>query len=118
MAAMPRSFVSLLLKPGLLVAGPAESQAVAEREGDLALALLEKRQVFHRCFGRLDGRTAALELVGIDLRERDPKRVVHAGRAARQNIDELLSLGGQAAAAQSKGGGDAQKAARECGTHG
>ena len=57
---MPRSLSSLPLKPASSSPAQASARLVAEREGDLALALLQQVEVFDRALvawtgGRLPG---------------------------------------------------------------
>ena len=110
--------VELALEAGLLVAGPAQREAVAEGEADLALALLQQGEVFHRSLGGLDRRAGALHLVGEDLGERDAERVIDAGGAAGQDVDEVLGLGRHARTRKRKGGRGADDAAHDVSIHG
>jgi hypothetical protein len=56
--------------------------------------LLQQVQVFNRRFGGLDLRLHALDLVAVNLGQRDTERIVDAGGAAGQHVDEFLRLGG------------------------
>jgi hypothetical protein len=73
---------------GLLVAVPRRFQGVAERERDLAAALLQQDQVLDRRLGGLHLGLHIRNLVGVDFADRDAERVIHAGRTAGQHVDE------------------------------
>src|SRR5690606_128106 len=85
--------VELAGEAGLGVAFPAELHRIAEREGDLALALLQEVEILDGGLGRLHLDARALDRVAVDLRQRDAERIVDARRAAGEHVDELLRLG-------------------------
>ena len=70
--------VQLGLEADFLIALPGVGQAVAEREGDFALALLQQVQILDRSLGRLHGWPAIGNLVGEDFRDGDAQRIVDA----------------------------------------
>ena len=97
--------VELAGEAGLGVAFRRELDGIAEREGDLALALLQEVEVLDRGLGRLHLRAGALDALAIDIRKRDAERIVYARSAAREHVDEFLRLGRNGGEAEREGGG-------------
>ena len=97
--------VELAGEAGFRVAFRREFHRVAQREGDLALALLQKVEVLDRGLGRLHLRAGALDALAIDIRKGDAERIVYARGAAREHVDELLRLGGHGGEAERQGTG-------------
>ena len=98
--------VQLRAEAGIGVAGPALRERVAEREGDFALAGLQQVEIFDRSLGRLHGRTRVLDLVRVELGERNAERIVDAGSAASENVDEILRLRRNGRYRESRSDGD------------
>ena len=101
-------FVELAGKAGLGVAFRRELDGIAERKGDLALALLQEVEVLDRGLGRLHLRAGALDALAIDIGQGNAERIVYAGSAAREHVDELLRLGRNGGEAEREGGGGKQ----------
>ena len=80
-------------KPASVLPSQPSLTRIAEREGDLALALLQQVEVLDRGLGRLHLRARAFDALGVDFRQRDAERIIDARRAAGQHVDEFLRLG-------------------------
>ena len=86
-------FVELGLEAGFLVALPRRFQGIAKRKRDLAAALLQQDQILDRGLGGLDLGLHVRNLVAVDFSDGDAERVIDAGGAAGQHIDEPLCHG-------------------------
>jgi hypothetical protein len=82
--------VHLGLEAGLLVAVPGGFERIAQRKGDLAAALLQQDQIFHRRLGGLYLGLHVGNLVAVDLSDSDPERIVDTGCATGQHVNECL----------------------------
>lgn len=101
--------VELGLEAGFGIAFPGGFQRVAEREGDFAAALLQQIEILDRRLGGLHLRLHVGNLLAVDLRDRDPEWIVHAGRAAGQYVDELLGVSLRRRHHQRRGRGDPEQ---------
>src|SRR6185369_4762050 len=84
--------VQLGLEAGLLVAFPRGFEGIAEGKGDLATALLQQDQILDRGLGSLHLGLHVRNLVAVDFSDRDAERIIDAGCATGQDVDELLGL--------------------------
>ncbi len=98
-------FVELAGEAGLGVAFRRELDGIAEREGDLALALLQEVEVLDGSLGGLHLCAGALDAFAIDIGQGNAERIVYARSAAREHVDELLRLGRHGGEAEREGGG-------------
>jgi hypothetical protein len=85
--------VQLGLEAGLLVALPGGFQRIAQCKGKLAAALLQQYQILHRRLGGLHLGFDVRNLVAVDFTDGDAERIIHAGGAAGQHVDEGLGVG-------------------------
>ena len=104
-------FCLLGLEACFLIAFPGKGEAVAERESDLAFALLQEDEIFDRGLGGLHRRAGAFDLFGEDFRYGDAHRVIDARGAAGEDADEVLGAGGCA------GGEGADQTGEKGGAH-
>ena len=105
------------LEPGIGRAGNTCRQRIAKREGDLALAALEKIEVLDRTFGGLDRGARAFDIVGQHLGDGDAERIIDPRGAAGQDVDEVVGRSRNRNERKAKNNGAGYDAASGQATH-